>query len=213
MGLNPPIGPALTTSWGVGLTRSRRCSICGEEGHDRRSCSKPIPLEIPEPKPFDPWLHYEWEEHEEAMKIVRENPDGMTLEEIGEILGVTRERIRQIELIALDKLRRGREAGACEVVEMKGRLTTYAFALVECEACGEFFIRDGAATLCPACEPEPIPSNMPCLSFGELAFRKVASSRVVIRLRRLRAVEAAREAVLEGFFGCFDEEGEEEGVE
>lgn len=148
------------------------------------------------------------------MKLVRDHPDGMTLEEIGEILGVTRERIRQIELIALDKLRRGREAGAGEVVEMKGRLATYAFALVECESCGELFLRDGAATLCPVCEPEPIPLNMPCVSFAEIAARKAESSRgATARARRLQAVETAREAVLEGFFGCFDEEGEEEGEE
>ena len=44
------------------------------------------------------------------MKIVRENPDGMTLEEIGDVLGVTRERVRQIEVIALDKLKKGGSA-------------------------------------------------------------------------------------------------------
>jgi RNA polymerase nonessential primary-like sigma factor len=36
-----------------------------------------------------------------------DRPDGMTLEEIAQIVGVTRERIRQIEAKALRKLRLG----------------------------------------------------------------------------------------------------------
>lgn len=35
------------------------------------------------------------------------NDDAITLEEVGELLGLTRERIRQIELIGLQRLRAG----------------------------------------------------------------------------------------------------------
>ena len=35
------------------------------------------------------------------------HPDGMTLEQIGVVLGLTRERVRQIQVIALAKLRKG----------------------------------------------------------------------------------------------------------
>jgi hypothetical protein len=143
------------------------------------------------------------------MKLVRDNPDGMTLEEIGEILGVTRERVRQIELVALEKLRRGREAGAGDSVEMKGRLATYGFALVECESCAGFFLRDGATTLCPDCEPDPIPPDMPCISFGGIIARRVVSSRDADSTGRFKAVEIAREAVLGGFFDCFEDSDDE----
>lgn len=135
------------------------------------------------------------------MKIVQENPDGMTLEEVGDVLGVTRERVRQIQEIAIDKLRRGREAGAGESVDF-GR---FAFALVECETCGEYFVRDGAATLCPACEPEPIPPNMPCHCFDEIAARKPPKP------RRARGLDKESDDTVTGvsvlfvdFFGGFE---------
>lgn len=41
----------------------------------------------------------------EAQRLVAEHPDGMTLEQVGDVLGVTRERIRQIEAAALKSLR------------------------------------------------------------------------------------------------------------
>lgn len=41
----------------------------------------------------------------EAQRLVEANPDGMTLEQVGDVLGVTRERVRQIEAGALKSLR------------------------------------------------------------------------------------------------------------
>lgn len=58
---------------------------------------------------FDPWGELPWALHREAHEVVAAHPDGMTLEEIGDILGLTRERVRQIEASALRKLRKGRK--------------------------------------------------------------------------------------------------------
>lgn len=58
--------------------------------------------------PFDPWGDLPWAQHKEAKDVVAAHPDGMTLEEIGAVLGLTRERVRQIEATALVKLRKGR---------------------------------------------------------------------------------------------------------
>lgn len=46
-----------------------------------------------------------WREDKYAQKLVEEHPYGMTLDEIGRELGVSRERVRQIENEALRKLR------------------------------------------------------------------------------------------------------------
>ncbi len=151
--------------------RVRKCSICGGTDHDRRSCSQPIPLEFPKKKVFDPWLHLEWGEHSYARKIVAKNPDGMTLEAVGEELGITRERVRQIEVIALAKLRGEEEAGI--TVDFEGR----TYPAVECSKCGELFIRDGAERFCEECQPDPIPKNIPSYSLGEKAARRPARVR------------------------------------
>lgn len=127
---------------------SRNCSSCGRPGHDRRSCGRVVKV----PRPFDPWADLEWEEHKEAMKIVADNPDGMTLEEVGAHLGITRERVRQIEAAALRKLH-GHEVGF-DTVPM-GR---FVFALVDCEKCDDPFVREGRRKCCYRCEPPPKPS-------------------------------------------------------
>lgn len=41
-----------------------------------------------------------------ALDVIARNPDGATLEQIGEILGVTRERVRQIERKAMRRMPR-----------------------------------------------------------------------------------------------------------
>lgn len=125
----------------------RKCSSCGEIGHDRRSCitgstRKRLRRE------FDPWLDLEWREHTEAQKVVDEHPDGMTLEQVGDVLGITRERVRQIEVIALQKLRSG--IGLDDFVEVKGA----AFAVIECTRCSELFLRQGRNIYCEECAPK-----------------------------------------------------------
>lgn len=122
-------------------TSKRKCSSCGRPGHDRRSCGRLGKS----PRPFDPWSDLEWEEHDEARAIVRDNPDGMTLEEVSEKLGITRERVRQIEAAALKKLRDG--VDTFETADAGG-LTV---ALVDCERCAEPFIRRGRLKVCELC--------------------------------------------------------------
>jgi DNA-directed RNA polymerase sigma subunit (sigma70/sigma32) len=41
-----------------------------------------------------------------ALDIAKSSPEGLPLEEVGKLLGVTRERVRQIEERALEKMRR-----------------------------------------------------------------------------------------------------------
>lgn len=48
---------------------------------------------------------------DEVFQHIEDNPDGMSLEDIGKVFGLTRERIRQIELDALAKIKAGGEGG------------------------------------------------------------------------------------------------------
>lgn len=134
------------------MSERRKCSLCGRPGHDRRSCGKLGRRG----KPFDPWSDLEWEEHGEAQQIVAENPDGMTLEQVGAVLGVTRERVRQIEAQALRKLRDG--VGLAEAVTVGD----HTIAVVICERCDVYFPRDGRLKICPACAG-PRPRKRPAL--------------------------------------------------
>lgn len=128
----------------------RRCSTCGREGHDKRSCGRLVRTG----KPFDPWSDLEWEEHFEAQCIVRDNPDGMTLEQVGEVLGVTRERVRQIEAQALEKLKLGRDLS--DTVTVDG--VTVAISI--CDRCDNWYPRKGRTKNCPSCEaPAPEVEN------------------------------------------------------
>lgn len=71
----------------------------------------------------------------------------MTLEEIGACMGITRERVRQIEHSALKKLQ---ENGGTEIAW----IGQHTVALPECKRCGETFMRDyGRQIMCKACEP------------------------------------------------------------
>lgn len=49
-----------------------------------------------------------YEDDLDCQALVAANPDGMTLEQVGEVLGLTRERVRQIEHAAIAKIKRTR---------------------------------------------------------------------------------------------------------
>lgn len=77
---------------------------------------------------------------------MREHPCGMTLEEIGACMGITRERVRQIENSALQKLRDNSGSD----ISWIGKLTV---ATPDCRRCGDPFVRrTGRQTLCAECE-------------------------------------------------------------
>lgn len=84
--------------------------------------------------------------------IVEGNPDGMTLEQVGEVLGVTRERVRQIEVQAFAKLRDS--IGFDEFV-----IQEIIYELQECTTCSILFLKDGSGVEeCATCfgsVPEP----------------------------------------------------------
>lgn len=70
----------------------------------------------------------------------------MTLEEIGEYMGITRERVRQIEAAALGKLR----FNTGDEIAWIGKIT---IAIPECRKCGESYIRaTGRQEMCASCE-------------------------------------------------------------
>lgn len=97
-------------------------------------------------KPFDAWLDLEWEEDALARQLVAEEPDGMTLDAIGEHLDLTRERVRQIEQDALRKLRYPQLGN--DVVELDG----WSFAVLECLDCASPSVRlNGRQELCSGC--------------------------------------------------------------
>lgn len=97
-------------------------------------------------KPFDAWLDLEWEEDALARQLVAEEPDGMTLDAIGEHLDLTRERVRQIEQEALKKLRRPELGNS--MVEFEG----WTFAVPDCADCASPFLRlNGRQELCAPC--------------------------------------------------------------
>lgn len=155
-------------AFSIGAIRStpkRKCSSCGRPGHDRRSCGRLGKS----PRPFDPWSDLEWEEHADARRIVAENPDGMTLEEVGAHLGITRERVRQIEAAALQKLREGAEG--YDTATIRGMTV----AICDCERCGEPYIRRGRLKLCELC-------STPRTEKPQLRMVKPAAPKPVFRL-------------------------------
>ncbi len=97
-------------------------------------------------KPFDAWLDLEWEEDALARRLVDEEPDGMTLDAIGEHLDLTRERVRQIEQDALRKLRDPSLGN--DVLVADG----WAFGVLDCMDCGSSFVRlSGRQEICASC--------------------------------------------------------------
>lgn len=109
----------------------------------------PMPVAAPSPPPGDPWAELEWHNHPEAIDAVRRHPEGMTLEQIGKAMKITRERVRQIESGALRKLIDNvrRDVGT-EVIEIGG----HTFRCPDCERCGQAFVpRNGSERMCEVC--------------------------------------------------------------
>jgi hypothetical protein len=73
-------------------------------------CARLERLRVPCGEPASwTWECLPWQDAPWAQAFVDVHPDGATLELVGEVLGITRERVRQIEEVALRKLRRGSE--------------------------------------------------------------------------------------------------------
>lgn len=91
------------------LPRGRHCTRCGEpcekkpSYHGRCDACASVHEDLSDSPAIDALTR--WEEDEIAQAVVALNPDGATLEQVGELIGVTRERVRQIEDKALAKLR------------------------------------------------------------------------------------------------------------
>lgn len=128
------------------MSSDKKCSYCGGFGHSILNCDQTkIIVKNSKSKKFDPWRDLEYYEHLEAQDAIKRNPDGMTLEQVGEVIGVTRERIRQIEVVALRKLTTGEDTG--DLIEVDG----IVFAVAYCEDCGEPYPRRGRSRYCPDC--------------------------------------------------------------
>lgn len=80
----------------------------------------------PGAKPGEPrswtWDLLEWEDDPGAQAFLAQHPGGATLEEVAAALGVTRERVRQIEEIAMRKCRREAERLGVEASAIFGSL-------------------------------------------------------------------------------------------
>lgn len=93
----------------------------------------------------DPWSDLEWAQHVDAMSAVASHPEGMTLEQIGRFMGITRERVRQIEAGALRKLKQAEGFSVLFCGE-------HALAIPDCERCGQPFVRtNGRDRRCEFC--------------------------------------------------------------
>lgn len=70
------------------------------------------------------WLELPFEHDRTAQAFVRLHPNGASLEEVGDAMGMTRERVRQIEAIALRKMRRRSklDVAALEALVRRGRV-------------------------------------------------------------------------------------------
>ena len=64
----------------------------------------------------------EWEDDPGAQAFFAQHPGGATLEEVAAALGVTRERVRQIEEVALRKCRREAKRIGVPVAALLGTL-------------------------------------------------------------------------------------------
>lgn len=92
------------------MTMVNRCLTCGgvlavPQRSDRARCTACRRVRV---RAFDARVHptLPFELDVAAQRFVEDHPNGATLEEIGAALGLTRERVRQIEEIALAKIRK-----------------------------------------------------------------------------------------------------------
>lgn len=104
----------------------KSCEVCGTEANLRRQsrraedgwsyyyrCRTCCGLRVARPRERGSIVAHgvPYELDEAVKRFVDEHPSGATLEEVGVAFGVSRERIRQIESVALAKLRRRLELG------------------------------------------------------------------------------------------------------
>jgi hypothetical protein len=133
----------------MGQCVARLCSLCRAPGHNRRACPQRVPSDRStgrrRSRKYDKWCDLEFHEHPEAIEAA--NRGGMTLEEVGNMIGVTRERVRQIEVVALEKCRTGE--GLVDTVKIDG----VTFPVLVCDKCKELFPRMGRSKRCLECMP------------------------------------------------------------
>jgi hypothetical protein len=73
-------------------------------------CARLERLRVPRGEPASwTWECLPWKDDPWAQAFVDVHPEGATLEDVGAMFGVTKERVRQIEAEAMRKLRRGRD--------------------------------------------------------------------------------------------------------
>lgn len=121
----PPSSPVVAKTAGVTVAFIKHWSreLCISHGHVRNKLCKVGPTLGPElavllPKDYRgidghtplgapgswTWQILDWEDDPWAQRFVEAHPGGATLDEVGQALGVERERVRQIEREALMKL-------------------------------------------------------------------------------------------------------------
>ncbi len=102
--IDPPPGYRACRACGVHFDTRLRNELGGVHNIDTSlNCELHRSMRTPLAVGLDAVTRYE--DDEQAQAFVAAHPDGATLEEIGELWGITRERVRQIERAALHQLR------------------------------------------------------------------------------------------------------------
>ncbi len=109
---------------GVSLVTAERLEEAGERIPTRRAAgwvadNLGVYFAFPE-RLIDPDLP--WDEDERAQYVVAAHPSGISLSELGSLIGLTRERVRQIEFQAIGKLQRWAEANPAFRDELRDML-------------------------------------------------------------------------------------------